>query len=108
MPDLKELFGCTTQRYHWIEEKFQDIDAILNNNDSKRAYQLLKDPTNIMQGRTTIIQEEATGDPLSPECPSNARLVIVGLYYLYVPRVLLSILKCTPGMKNILKHTWEF
>ena len=43
---------------NWIEEQCQDIDDSLKNNNSKKAYQLVKDLTSTKEGRTTTIQNK--------------------------------------------------
>ena len=43
----------------WIDTKSKDIDSCLNNNSSKKAYQLVKDLTSEKQGRSTTIQDKS-------------------------------------------------
>ncbi|XP_030834415.1 uncharacterized protein LOC115921255 [Strongylocentrotus purpuratus] len=43
----------------WIEEQCQGIEENLRENNSKKAYQLVKELTCSKQGRTTIIQDKA-------------------------------------------------
>lgn len=43
---------------NWIEEQCQDIEDSLKKNNSKKAYQLVKDLTSTKQGRTTTIQNK--------------------------------------------------
>ena len=43
----------------WIEEQCQGIEENLQKNNSKKAYQLVKELTSSKQGRTTTIQDKA-------------------------------------------------
>ena len=43
----------------WIEEQRQGIEENLQKNNSKKAYQLVKELTSSKQGRTTTIQDKA-------------------------------------------------
>ena len=43
----------------WIDNQCKEIDACLNKNNSKKAYQLVKDRTSEKQGRTTTIQDKS-------------------------------------------------
>ena len=43
----------------WIEEQYHGIEENLQKNNSKNAYQLVKEPTSSKQGRTTTIQDKA-------------------------------------------------
>ena len=43
----------------WIEEQCQGIEENLKKNHSKKAYQLVKEPTSSKQGRTTTTQDKA-------------------------------------------------
>ena len=45
-------------RETWVEERCQEIDDNLGRNNSKKAYQLVKDLTSSKQGRTTTIQDK--------------------------------------------------
>ena len=45
-------------RKSWIEERCQETDDSLGKNNSKKAYQLVKDLTSSKQGRTTTIQDK--------------------------------------------------
>ena len=45
-------------RETWIEERCQEIDDSLGKNNSKKAYQLVKNLTSSKQGRTTTIQDK--------------------------------------------------
>ena len=47
----------------WIEEQCQDIEENLQKNNSKKAYQLVKELTSSKQGRSTTIQEKAGKSP---------------------------------------------
>ncbi|GFO28644.1 endonuclease-reverse transcriptase [Plakobranchus ocellatus] len=42
----------------WIEGKRQDIEEKLQNNSSKKAYELVKDLTSLKKGHTTTIQSK--------------------------------------------------
>ena len=43
----------------WVEEQCQGIEENLQKNNSKKAYQLVKELTSSKQGRTTTIQDKA-------------------------------------------------
>ena len=43
---------------NWIEEQCQMIEENLKNNNSKKAYQMVKDLTSTKQGRTTTIEDK--------------------------------------------------
>ena len=53
--------GMVKARETWIEERCQEIDDNLGKNNSKKAYQLVKDLTSSKQGRTTTIGDKKTG-----------------------------------------------
>ena len=50
--------GMVKARETWIEERCQEIDDSLGKNNSKKAYQLVKDLTSSKQGRSTTIQDK--------------------------------------------------
>ena len=50
--------GMVKARETWIEEQCQEIDNGLWKNNSKKAYQMVKDLTSSKQGRTTTIQDK--------------------------------------------------
>ena len=41
---------------NWIEEQCSEIEENLRKNNSKRAYQLVKDLTTVKQGKATTVQ----------------------------------------------------
>ena len=43
----------------WIGAHFEKIETCLNNNNSERAYQLVKDLTSEKQGRSSTIQDKS-------------------------------------------------
>ena len=43
----------------WIDTQCKEIDACLNKNNGKKAYQLVKDLTSEKQGRSTTIQDNS-------------------------------------------------
>ena len=43
----------------WIGEHCSEIEVNLRKNNSKRAYQLLKDLTTVKQGKATILQDRS-------------------------------------------------
>ena len=43
----------------WVGEQCSEIEEILRKNNSKRAYQLLKDLTTVKQGKATILQDRS-------------------------------------------------
>uniref|UniRef100_A0A673NAR0 Reverse transcriptase domain-containing protein n=1 Tax=Sinocyclocheilus rhinocerous TaxID=307959 RepID=A0A673NAR0_9TELE len=50
--------GLIKSKENWTEERCQDIEDSLKKNNSKKAYQLVKDLTNTKQGRTPTIQDK--------------------------------------------------
>ena len=42
---------------NWIEEQCSEVEENLRKNNSKRAYQLVKDLTTVKQGKTTTVQD---------------------------------------------------
>ena len=51
--------GMRKTKETWIEEQCQSIEENLQKNNSKKAYQLVKELTSSKQGRTTTIQDKA-------------------------------------------------
>ena len=43
----------------WMDNQCKEIDVCLNKNNSKKAYQLVKDLTSEKQGRSTAIQDKS-------------------------------------------------
>ena len=43
----------------WIQDQCQEVEACLRQNNSKKAYQLVKDLTTEKQGKSTTIQDKA-------------------------------------------------
>ena len=43
----------------WMDNQYNEIDVCLNKNNSKKAYQLVKDLTSEKQGRSTTIQDKS-------------------------------------------------
>ena len=43
----------------WIDAQCEEIETCLNKNNSKRAYQLVKDLTSEKQGRPSTIQDKS-------------------------------------------------
>ena len=43
----------------WISAQCEEIETCLNKNNSKRAYQLVKDLTSEKQGRSSTIQDKS-------------------------------------------------
>ena len=82
----------------WIQGQCQEVEACLRKNNSKKAYQLVKNLTTEKQGKSTTIQDksgkylteeneilnrwteycsdlynyETDGEPLVPDCPHRA------------------------------------
>ena len=54
----------------WIGAQCQEIETCLNKNNSKRAYQLVKDLTSEKQGRSSTIQDKS-GNCLTEEKDSQ-------------------------------------
>ena len=46
-------------KVNWIGEQCSGIEEILRKNDSKRAYQLVKDLTIVKQGKATTVQNRS-------------------------------------------------
>ena len=42
----------------WIQSQFQEVEACLRKNNSKKPYQLVKDLTTEKQGKSTTIQRK--------------------------------------------------
>ena len=51
---------------NWIGEQCSEIEENLRRNNSKRAYQLVKDLTTVKQGKVTTVQDRS-GKWLSEE-----------------------------------------
>ena len=49
----------TIRKETWIESQCQEVEACLRKNNSKKAYQLVKDLTTEKQGKTTTIQDKS-------------------------------------------------
>ena len=58
--------GTRKAKETWLEEQCQGFEENLQKNNSKKAYQLVKELTNSKQGRTTSIQDKA-GNCLAKE-----------------------------------------
>ena len=56
---VKKKKGMRKAKEAWIEEQCQGIEENLQKNNSKKAFQLVKELTSSKQGRTTTIQEKA-------------------------------------------------
>ena len=50
--------GMKRAKENWIENQCQDIEDSLKKNNSKQAYQLVKDLTSIKQGKATTIPDK--------------------------------------------------
>ena len=44
---------------NWIGEQCREVEENLRKNNSKRAYQLVKDLTTVKQGKVTIVQDRS-------------------------------------------------
>ena len=44
---------------NWIGEQCSEIEESLRKNNSKRAYQLVKDLTTVIQGKATTVQDRS-------------------------------------------------
>ena len=44
---------------NWIGEQCNEIEENLRKNNSKRAYQLVKDLTTVKQGKATVVQDRS-------------------------------------------------
>ena len=44
---------------NWIGEQCSEIEENLRKNSSKRTYQLVKDLTNVKQGKATTVQDRS-------------------------------------------------
>ena len=51
--------GMRKAKEPWIEEQCQGIEENLQKNNSKKAYEIVKELTSLKQGRTTTIQDKA-------------------------------------------------
>uniref|UniRef100_UPI003AF7F4C9 hypothetical protein n=1 Tax=Thiolapillus sp. TaxID=2017437 RepID=UPI003AF7F4C9 len=51
---------CTKKaKENWIGEQCSELEENLRKNNSKRAYQLVKDLTNVKQGKATTVQDRS-------------------------------------------------
>ena len=51
---------CTKRaKENWIGEQRSEIEENLRKNNSKRAYQLVKDLTTVEQGKATTVQDRS-------------------------------------------------
>ena len=51
---------CTRKfKENWLGEQCSEIEENLRKNNSKRAYQLAKDLTNVKQGKATTVQDRS-------------------------------------------------
>ena len=55
---------------NWIREQCSEIEESLRKNNSKRAYQLVKDLTTVKQGKATTVQY------LSGKCITEERQIL--------------------------------
>ena len=55
---------------NWIGEQCSEIEENLFKNNSKRAYQLVKDLTTLKQGKVTTVQDR------SGKCPTEERQIL--------------------------------
>ena len=55
---------------NWIREHCSEIEENLRKDNSKRAYQLVKDLTTVKQGKTTTVQDH------SGKCPTEERQLL--------------------------------
>ena len=60
--DKKIQKAVKKAKENWICAQCQEIETCLNKNNSKRAYQLVKDLTSEKQGRSSTIQESCGQD----------------------------------------------
>ena len=58
---------------NWIGEQCSETEENLRKNNSKRAYQLVKDLTTVKQGKATTVQD-CTGKCLTEEHGQNTAL----------------------------------
>ena len=66
-PERSELYkevnnikrGMKKAKKKWIGEQYSEIEENLRKNNSKRAYQLVKDLTTVKQGKATIVQDRS-------------------------------------------------
>ena len=57
---MSNLCGCLAEaKENWIREQCSEIEENLRKNNSKRAYQLVKDLTTVMQGKATAVQDRS-------------------------------------------------
>ena len=53
---LNDVFHAYSQKENWIGEQCSEIEENLRKNNSKSAYQLVKDFTTVKQGKATTVQ----------------------------------------------------
>ena len=51
------IYWCHSAKENWIGEQCGEIEENLRKNNSKRAYQLVKDFTTVKQGKATTVQD---------------------------------------------------
>ena len=92
----------------WIDTQCKEIDACLNKNNSKKAYQLVKDLTSEKQGRSTTIQDKS-GKCLTEEQEILSRwTVYCSELYNYSMRVMVTIQFWEAGyIHNYPGQVWE-
>ena len=49
---------------NWIGEQCSEIEENMRKNNSKRAYQLVKDLTTVKQGKATTVQDATDTEPM--------------------------------------------
>ena len=47
------------EKENWIDKQYSEIEENLRKNNSKRAYQLVKDLTTVRQGKATTVQDRS-------------------------------------------------
>ena len=62
---MREIEREKKKKKNWIEEQCSEIKENLKKNNSKRAYQLVKDLTTVKQGKATTVQDR------SGKCPTE-------------------------------------
>ena len=58
--EVNNIKRCTKKaKENWIGEQCNEIEKNLRKNNSKRAYQLVKDLTTVKQGKATTVQDRS-------------------------------------------------
>ena len=90
---------CTKKaKENWIGEQCSEIEENLRKNNSKRAYQLVKDLTTVKQGKVTSVQDR------SGKCLTEERQILNG-WTEYCSELYNHKASGDPSVLNVSRHT---